>query len=89
MSSIEDQREILSRHIADIDNQIAELQAEGRDNGDRGIRSLEKTRRELKEQREILYDTAPVFREDRGDPVTGRDLQEQTQEEAVVQGFRR
>lgn len=89
MSEFYDERRIVDRQIADIDNQIAQLQAEGRDNRDNAIRHLLEHREKLLQERETFYAIAPIDRMDREDPVTGRDLRTQTQEEAVVQGLRR
>ena len=89
MSNIDDQRHLIEREIAEIDNRIAEMQAEGRDNADEAIQNLLDTRAKLRAEMEIVGDAPPIDRTDREDPVTGRDLAEQTQEEAVVHGLRR
>lgn len=89
MPDLHDQADVIDREIAEIDNRIAEMQTEGRDNKDEAISELREKRKELERQREDFLATAPVDRTDREDPVTGRDLQDQTQKDAVIQGLRR
>lgn len=89
MSEFYDERRIVDRQIADIDNQISQLQAEGRDNGDSAIRHLLEHREKLLQERETFYGTAPVERQDRDDPFAGHDRRAEPREEAGVQTLRR